>query len=137
MTTSLIHFARFCGTKQSFFLHCTSHELNFTRSLKPGLLYKKKKKRKMKVRDGKEYTVDHLFWDKYFEKHPEVLEERALMNSQNARKTGKKPLSPTKIYDTLTSSDKRYANCNWLWLCFLNWLELMFVSSSCQLDVIK
>ena len=91
----------------------------------------------MKVRDGKEYTVDHLFWDKYFEKHPEVLEERALINSQNARKTGKKPLSPTKIYDTLTSSDKRYANCNWLWLCFLNWLKLMFVSSSCQLDVIK
>lgn len=63
----------------------------------------------MKVRDGKEYTVDHLYWDRYFQENPEILKEREAMNLKSAKAAGKRPFSPKKIFDTLTTSDRRLA----------------------------
>merc|ERR1719376_2065905 len=51
-----------------------------TRGLKKKHLFKKKKKRKMKINDGKEYTVDHLYWENYFKLNPQILEERRARN---------------------------------------------------------
>ena len=77
------------------------------RGLKNHMLFKKKKKPKIKVRDGKEYTVEHLYWERYFKDNPEILNAREVLNMKNARASGNKPLSPNRIYEILTTSDKR------------------------------
>ena len=78
-----------------------------SRGLKDHLLFKEKKKKKLKYRDGKEYTVDHLYWEHHFKNNPAILEERSAINIKNAKIVGKKPLGPARIYETLTQGDKR------------------------------
>jgi len=81
----------------------------FSRGLKRAQLFKKKRKRKLRERDGKEITVDHLYWDKYFQDNPSILVERQMENIKNASGSpdGTRPLSAQKVYDTLTTGDKR------------------------------
>ncbi|XP_066916480.1 uncharacterized protein [Clytia hemisphaerica] len=88
----------------------------FSRGLKKNQLYKKKKKRKIKERDGKEVTVEHIFWDKYYADNPSILAERQMINTKSSASGstvveggGSRPLSARKVYDTLTTGDKRLA----------------------------
>ena len=78
----------------------------FTRGLKRHQLFKKKKKKKPKYRDGKETTVDHLYWEQYFKENPNILIERRMANVKNAPE-GTRPMSARRVYDTLTTGDKR------------------------------
>ena len=84
------------------------NNLIFSRGLKNNQLFKRKTKTKNKKRDGKERTVDHLYWELYFKENPEVLQERAAVNVSKAKAGGAKPMGPSRIYDTLTTADKRY-----------------------------
>ena len=63
----------------------------------------------MKVRDGKEYTVHHLYWERYFKDNPEILKERQLVNTKNAKPAGNKPMNTRRIYDMVTTGEKRWA----------------------------
>ena len=86
------------------------NSLLFTRGLKRVQLYKKKKNRKPKERDGKKTTSDHLYWEKYFSDNPAILLERESVNLKNSSGIeGKNPLTAKNVYNTLTSGDKRYA----------------------------
>lgn len=85
-----------------------SEYLIFTRGLKKAQLFKKKKKPRNRYRDGKEYTVDHLYWENYFKEHPEILEHRMAVNVKNAKPVANIPMK-NKVIDTLTNSDKSWA----------------------------
>ena len=68
----------------------------------------KKASPKTRNRDGKTYTVDHLYWEKYFINVPEVLLERQAINTKSIHLLKLSPLSPAKLYETFTKADKRY-----------------------------
>ena len=83
--------------------------LLFSRGLKNNQLYKKKRNRKTKFRDGKEVTANHVYWDRYFSDNPTILLERQNINLKNSTGIeGNSPLSAKGVYKTLTTGDKRF-----------------------------
>merc|ERR1712150_108784 len=79
-----------------------------TKGLKTWQLFKTgpKKNRPVKIRDGKEYTVHHLYWERYFNKNPEILKERELINIIRAAPV--KSL-PRKAIDAVSIGERRLA----------------------------
>ena len=83
--------------------------LLFSRGIKNNQLYKKKRNRKTKFRDGKEVTADHMYWDRYFSDNPTILLERQSINLKNSTGIeGNNPLTAKGVYKTLTTGDKRF-----------------------------
>lgn len=89
-------------------LYSPVSSLLFSRGIKNNQLYKKKRKRKPKFRDGKEITANHIYWDRYYSDNPTILLERQNINLKNSTGIeGNSPLSAKGVYKTLTTGDKR------------------------------
>nr|XP_004207531.2 uncharacterized protein LOC101239792 [Hydra vulgaris] len=81
------------------------------RGLKRWQLLKSRKGKKAlpktRKRDGKTYTVDHLYWERYFSNAPQVLLERQAVNTKSVSQLKPKVSSPARLYETFTKADKR------------------------------
>ena len=95
--------------RRSVKLYSPASSLLFSRGLKRNQLYKKKKNKKPKFRDGKEVTANHIYWERYFSDNPSILLERENINLKNSTGIeGTSPLNAKKVYNTLKTGDKRF-----------------------------